>query len=71
MEFVLDTADINAIKEYDELLNLAGVTTNPTIITKSGKKPEEVIKELVDYLRPDQKLFIQSVSTDFDGIMEG
>ncbi len=70
MEFVLDTADINAIKEYDELLNLAGVTTNPTIITKSGKKPEEVIKELVDYLRPDQKLFIQSVSADFDGIME-
>lgn len=70
MEFVLDTADLDQIKQLDELLTVAGVTTNPTIITKSGKQPEEVIKELVDYLKPEQKLFIQSVSTDFDGIME-
>lgn len=70
MEFVLDTADINAIKELDEVLTIAGVTTNPTIITKSGKQPEQVIKELVDYLRPDQSLFIQSVATDYEGILE-
>lgn len=70
MEFVLDTADINAIKELDEVLTIAGVTTNPTIITKSGKQPEQVIAELVDYLRPDQSLFIQSVATDYEGILE-
>ncbi len=69
MEFILDTADIDAIKEYDELLNIAGVTTNPTIITKSGKEPEVVIKEILDYLKPEQKFFAQAVSTDFDGIM--
>lgn len=70
MEFMLDTADLDAIKELDEVLTVAGVTTNPTIITKSGKTPEQVISELVDYLRPDQSLFVQSVSTDFEGIME-
>ena len=43
---------------------------NVTVITKSGKTPEQVISELVDYLRPDQSLFVQSVSTDFEGIME-
>lgn len=70
MEFVLDTADIDAVKELDEVLTVAGVTTNPTIITKSGKQPERVIKELVNYLRPDQSLFIQSLSADVEGILE-
>lgn len=70
MEFVLDTADLDAIKELDELINVAGVTTNPTIITKSGKQPEEVISALVDYLKPEQKLFFQTVSTDLEGMLE-
>lgn len=69
MEVIIDTADINEIKELDSLLNVAGVTTNPTIITRSGKTPEVALKEIIDYLRPDQKLFVQVVSTDFDGIM--
>lgn len=70
MELILDTADLDAIKELDELLTVTGVTTNPTIITKSGKQPEEVMAELVDYLRPDQKLFFQTVQTSFEGMME-
>lgn len=69
MEFVLDTADIEEIKELDGLLTIAGVTTNPTIITKSGKKPEEVFAELVDYLKPEQKLFAQTIATDYDGML--
>lgn len=70
MEFVLDTADLDTIKELDGLINVAGVTTNPTIITKSGKQPEEVISALVDYLKPEQKLFVQTVATDYDGMLE-
>ena len=70
MEFILDTSDINAIKEYDELLTIAGVTTNPTIITRSGKEPEVVIKEILDYLKSEQKFFAQVVATDFEGIMD-
>ena len=69
MEVIIDTADINEIKELDSLLNVAGVTTNPTIITRSGKTPEVALKEIIDYLRPDQKLFVQVVSTDYDGVM--
>ena len=55
MEFILDTADLEAVKQLDELLTIEGVTTNPSIITKSGKTPEQVIKEFVEYLRPEQK----------------
>ena len=70
MEFVLDTADMDAIRELDELLTIAGVTTNPTIIARTGRPAEDVIADLVAYLRPDQKLFIQAVSTSTEGILE-
>lgn len=70
MELILDTANLDAIKELDSLLNVTGVTTNPSIIAKSGMSPEEVIDGLVGCLRPDQKIFIQTVRTDFEGMME-
>ena len=70
MELIIDTADVQAIKEINELLTVTGVTTNPTIITKSNKEPEVVIKEIADVLDEDQLFFIQAVATDFDGIMK-
>jgi TalC/MipB family fructose-6-phosphate aldolase len=68
-ELIIDTADIESIRRCDEILDVQGVTTNPTIITKTGKPAEQAIRDLVEYLRPDQKLFVQVVATDFDGIM--
>lgn len=70
MEFILDTADLDAVKQLDELLTIDGITTNPSIIAKSGKTPERVIKEFVEYLRSEQKLFIQVVSTDYEQMLE-
>ena len=70
MEFILDTADLEAVKHLDELLTIDGVTTNPAIITRSGKQPEQVIKEFVEYLRPEQKFFVQVVSTDYEQMLE-
>ena len=70
MELILDTANLDAVRELDSLLNVTGVTTNPSIIAKSGMSPEEVIDGLVGCLRPDQKIFIQTVRTDFEGMME-
>ena len=70
MEFILDTADLEAVKQLDELLTIDGVTTNPAIITRSGKQPEQVIKEFVEYLLPEQKFFVQVVSTDYQKMLE-
>lgn len=70
MELILDTANLDAVRELDSLLNVTGVTTNPSIIAKSGMSPEEVIDGLVGCLGPDQKIFIQTVRTDFEGMME-
>ena len=45
------------------------MTTNPTIITKSGKEPEQVFAELCEVLTDDQKIIAQVVSLDYDGIL--
>ena len=68
-ELIIDTADLDSIRLCDEVLDVQGVTTNPTIITRTGKPAEQAIADLVAYLLPDQKLFVQVVATDFDGIM--
>jgi len=46
MKFFVDTADINEIRELAETGLLDGVTTNPTLIAKSGRDFIEVIKEI-------------------------
>ena len=38
MEFMLDTLNLEEIKKWSEVLPLAGVTSNPTIAKKEGKK---------------------------------
>ncbi|MCB1329240.1 MAG: fructose-6-phosphate aldolase [Maritimibacter sp.] len=46
MKFFADTADVEAIRELKELGLLDGVTTNPSLIKKSGRDILEVIKEI-------------------------
>lgn len=70
MELIIDSSNIEQIKELNELLTITGVTTNPTILTKSGREAMDVIKDLCEVLSEDQLLFIQTVQTSFEGIME-
>ena len=70
MEFILDSADIKQIKELNHILSVTGVTTNPTIISNSGKEVKELILELDTILSEEQLIFVQVVKTDFEGIME-
>ena len=48
MRFFLDTADVDAIASRYETGLIDGVTTNPTLILKSGRTQHEVIKELAE-----------------------
>ena len=46
MKFFVDTADVNEIRELAETGLLDGVTTNPSLIAKSGRDFIEVVKEI-------------------------
>jgi len=46
MKIFLDTADVFEITKANETGLIDGVTTNPTLIKKSGRDPVEVIKEI-------------------------
>lgn len=70
MELIIDSSNIEQIKELNDLLTITGVTTNPTILTKSGREAMDVVKDLSEVLSEDQLLFIQTVQTSFEGIME-
>jgi len=48
MKIFLDTADQWAIKDYYETGLIDGVTTNPTLIMKSGRNPDNVYQAIKD-----------------------
>jgi transaldolase len=48
MKFFVDTADVAAIKELNDLGMVDGVTTNPSLILKAGRDIEEVTREICE-----------------------
>lgn len=64
MELYLDTADIEEIKRLATILPIKGVTTNPSIVAKSGKPIFELLIALQDLLGADKVLFAQVLSND-------
>jgi transaldolase len=68
MKLFIDTADINEIKEANDMGILDGVTTNPSLIAKSGKKFKDVLKEIVKIV--DGPISAEVVSLDHQGMMK-
>ena len=53
MKLFLDTADVESIADSFETGLIDGVTTNPTLMMKSGRNPEDVYQELINLGVPD------------------
>ena len=69
MKLFLDTADTALIEKYYQTNLIDGVTTNPTLIMKSGRNPEDVYQELIDMGLNDISM---EVVGDFDAMfLEG
>ena len=47
MKIFIDSADINEIREANSMGVIDGVTTNPSLVAKTGRKFEEVIKDII------------------------
>ena len=68
MKFFVDTADIKEIQELNDLGVLDGVTTNPSLIMKSGGKILEVTKQICDIVKGP--VSAEVTATDYDGMMK-
>lgn len=64
MKFFVDTADIDAIAELNDLGMVDGVTTNPSIIKKSGRDIIDVTKEICDLVDGPVSAEVTAVDAD-------
>ncbi|MBL1229809.1 fructose-6-phosphate aldolase [Enterococcus sp. BWB1-3] len=70
MEFMLDTANLEDIKKYKEIVPLAGVTSNPSIVKNEGKIVFfEHMKKIRTIIGSENSLHVQVVSQDFEGML--
>jgi len=69
MKFFVDTAEIDEIKELAESGLLDGVTTNPSLIAKSGRDFLEVTKEICN-LVPKLPVSAEVVALDAPTMIE-
>lgn len=68
MKFFIDTADVKEIRAAHDLGLVDGVTTNPSLIAKSGRKFKDVIKEIVSIV--DGPISAEVISLDAPGMIK-
>ena len=69
MRLLIDDAHIDLIRIAYDFYPISGVTTNPTILSKIGGNPFDVLREIREYIIDDQ-LHVQAVSRNADDIVE-
>lgn len=59
MKLCIDIADVEQIRHIYEFFPVDGVSTNPSILAKSGRDPYEVLKEIRSIIGQEGELFVQ------------
>jgi len=67
MKFFIDTADIKEIKECAAQGIIDGVTTNPSLVAKTGRKFKDVLVEICDVV--NGPVSAEVTSTEYEGMM--
>ena len=70
MKLIIDDAHIELIKKVYEFYPIDGVTTNPSILAKSGRKPYDVLKEIRQFIGDNAELHVQAVSRNAEGMVK-
>ena len=68
MRFFIDTANIEEIKEANDLGVICGVTTNPSLIAKEGRDFIQVVKEITEIV--DGPISAEVISLDHEGMVK-
>ena len=70
MKLLIDDAHIDLIRKCYEYYPVDGVTTNPTILSKVGGNPFDVLREIREFIGEDADMHVQAVSQQADQIVE-
>jgi fructose-6-phosphate aldolase 2 len=70
MIYMLDTANLDAIKRAQDLYPLRGVTTNPTIIAKENREFIGLLKDIRNIIGADGMLHVQVLGTTAEKMIE-
>jgi transaldolase len=68
MQIFIDSADIEEIRDAAAMGVVDGVTTNPSLVAKTGRPFKEVLVDIYEVV--DGPISAEVVSTDYDGIMK-
>jgi len=68
MKIFLDSANLEAIKKYNDMGLLDGITTNPSLLSKEGGDPHKTMEEISRIIKGDVSLEV--VAVDYEGMME-
>lgn len=69
MNYLIDTGNLAAIKHCNEFYPLAGVTTNPTLVSKEKSDFWTLIKSIRAIIGPEKELHVQTVQTTAEGMV--
>ncbi len=70
MKLFIDDANVDDIKRLFGLYPIDGVTTNPSILSKTGRNPVDVLKEIREIIGADSLLFAQALPLDAEGMIK-
>lgn len=68
MKLFIDTANVDHIREANDFGIICGVTTNPSLIAKEGRKFIDVVKEITDIV--DGPISAEVISLEHEGMIE-
>lgn len=69
MRFFIDTANVDDIRKANDMGVICGVTTNPSLIAKEGRKFEEVIREIASIVDGPISGEVKATTTDAEGMI--
>ena len=69
MKILIDSADVEKIKEISKYREITGITTNPTILSKVEGDIKNILKELKEFTYGKYEIHIQTTESEVEGIL--
>ena len=70
MKLYLDDVNFDTIKKVADIYPIDGITSNPSVLKKSGKTPVEQLRSVREFIGQDKMLMSQVVSTTAEDMIK-